>query len=99
MIRTIWLFNDKEQEAYIKESFLPLLHALPGAEGIAMLRVVASAMGEFPAQLMVEARFATEDAMNEAFASPEGRRISREIMESSGQGMEMVTLESDPGDA
>jgi hypothetical protein len=31
--------------------------------------------------------------MNEAFASAEGRRISREIMESAGKGMEMLTLE------
>lgn len=94
MIRTTWLFRDKEQETYVKDTFLPLLRTLKGAERVSMLRVVASAMGDFPARFIVEAYFASEDVMNEAFASAEGRRISREIMQSSGEGMEMVTLES-----
>ncbi len=93
MTKVIWLFADGEAESYIARNFLPMVREIPGAEEVTLSRVVASAMGEFPARFLVEARFATEDVMNAAFASAEGRRISREIMESAGKGMEMVTLD------
>jgi len=93
MTKLLWLFNDKDSETYVTGTFLPLVQAIPGAEGVALARVTASGMGEFPARFVVEARFADEDAMNDALATAEGRRISREIMESAGKGMEVVTLE------
>jgi uncharacterized protein (TIGR02118 family) len=93
MIRVAWLFQGKDEESYVRTSFLPLVTALPGATQIRFARVVASAAGDLPARFILEAHFASEDEMNEAFASAEGRRISREIIESAGKGMEMLTLE------
>ncbi|MDT8325504.1 MAG: hypothetical protein RRA94_15425 [Bacteroidota bacterium] len=93
MTRLLWLFNDKDSEPYLTGSFLPLVREIPGTDGVSLLRVTASGMGEFPARFVVEARFETEDGMNDALATAEGRRVSREIMESAGKGMEVVTLE------
>ena len=93
MTRLLWLFNDKDSEPYITGSFLPLVRAIPGAEDVALARVTASGMGEFPARFVVEARFPDDNVMNDALATAEGRRVSREIMESAGKGMEVVTLE------
>lgn len=93
MTKLLWLFADKDAEPYITGSFLPLVREIPGAEGVTLSRVTATGMGEFPARFVVEARFPDEDRMNDALATAEGRRISREIMESAGKGMEVVTLE------
>ena len=93
MIRVAWLFQGKDEESYVRSSFLPLVTALPGVTDIRLSRVVAAAGGDLPARFILEAHFATEDEMNAAFASAEGRRVSREIMDSAGKGMDMLTLE------
>ena len=93
MIRVLWLFADPVEEPYVLEHFLPLVRQLSGGEQARCSRVLASAMGDFPARFVVELPFPSEDEMNEAFASAEGRQIAREIMEAAGKGMDMVTLE------
>jgi hypothetical protein len=56
--------------------------------------VIASATGALRARILIDILFDDETDMNIAFASAEGRRISREIMNSAGAGLEMVTSES-----
>ena len=94
MIRVTFLIDrGEDSESYAVNSFLPLLHALPDTLRLDAARVIASAAGEVRARIIIDVFFEDEARMNLAFASSEGRRISREIMNSAGSGMEMVTSE------
>ena len=93
MIRVTFIIDrGEESETYATNTFLPLLRALPDVERLDAARVVASA-GELRPRVLLDLYFADEARMNLAFASAEGRHISREIMNSAGSGMEMLTSE------
>ncbi len=95
MIRvTFFIDRGDESERYVVETFLPLLRALPDLQRLEAGRVIATAAGDIRARFQVDLLFEDEARMNQAFASAEGRRISREIMNNAGSGMEMVTSES-----
>ena len=94
MIRvTFFIDRGEDSESYAVNSFLPLLHALPDTVRLDAARVIASATGEVRARIIIDVLFEDETRMNLAFASAEGRRISREIMDSAGAGLEMLTAE------
>lgn len=94
MIRvTFFIDRGEDSESYAVNSFLPLLYMLTDIVRLDASRVIASASGEIRARIIIDAFFEDEARMNLAFASAEGRRVSREIMNSSGAGMEMVTSE------
>ncbi|MBE0642604.1 MAG: EthD family reductase [Bacteroidetes bacterium] len=95
MIRvTFFIDRGEESESYVEQTFLPLLRELPELRRIEAARVLASATGEVRARFLIDLLFDDEARMNQAFASAEGRRISREIMNNAGSGIEMVTSES-----
>lgn len=94
MIRvTFFIDRGEDSEPFALNSFLPLLQALPDTVRLDAARVIATAAGEVRARIMIDVFFEDEARMNLAFASAEGRRVSREIMNSAGAGMEMVTSE------
>lgn len=93
MIRvTFFIERGEESDAYATNTFLPLLRALPDVERLDAARVIASA-GDLRPGLLFDLYFADEVRMNLAFASAEGRHVSREIMNSAGSGIEMLTSE------
>ena len=95
MIRvTFFIDRGDESENYAVQTFLPLLRDLPELRRLEAARVIASATGELRARIQIDLLFDDEAQMNTAFASVEGRRISREIMNNAGAGIEMVTAES-----
>ena len=94
MIRVTFLIDRGEDSAaFAEQTFLPLLRALPDVTRLDAARVIATASGDVKARLLFDLYFEDEARMNLAFACAEGRRISREIMNSAGAGMEMVTSE------
>ncbi len=95
MIRvTFFIDRGDESEVYAMQTFLPLLRDLPGLRRLEAARVIASATGDLRARIQIDLLFDDEAQMNIAFASVEGRHISREIMNNAGTGIEMVTAES-----
>ena len=95
MIRVLFFIDRGEASAaYAEDLFLPLLRDLPGVRRLEAARVVARASGDLRAEIVIDLLFDGEDEMNQAFASAAGRRVSREIMQNAGAGMEMVTAES-----
>lgn len=93
MIRVTFIIDrGEESEAFLEKTFLPLLRALPDVERLDAARVAASA-GDLRPHAICDLYFADEARMNQAFASADGRRISREIMNSAGAGLEMLTSE------
>lgn len=91
---TFFIDRGDESDSYAEQIFLPLLRVLPGLRRLEAARVIASATGELHARILIDLLFDDESLMNLAFASAEGRRISREIMNTAGAGLEMVTSES-----
>jgi uncharacterized protein (TIGR02118 family) len=95
MIRVTFLIDRGDESiSYAEGIFLPLLRELPGMRRLEAASVIASATGALRARILIDILFDDETDMNIAFASAEGRRISREIMNSAGAGLEMVTSES-----
>ncbi|MFZ1731455.1 MAG: EthD family reductase [Bacteroidota bacterium] len=95
MIRvTFFIDRGEESGAYAEQTFLPMLRELPGLRRLEAATVIATAAGAVRAKIIIDLLFDDEAQMNLAFASTEGRRISREIMNTAGAGLEMVTSES-----
>lgn len=94
MIKVTFFINrGEESQTYLEQSLLPLLKELPDVVRLEAAEIVASASGDIKARMMVDVLFEDETRMNLAFASVEGRRISREIMNSAGAGLEMITAQ------
>jgi uncharacterized protein (TIGR02118 family) len=92
MTRVTFLIDRGEDStAYAEDILLPLLRSLPDVLRLDAANVIASASGDVRARVLLDLYFEDETRMNQAFASAEGRRISREIMNSAGAGMEMLT--------
>ena len=84
---------DENAESYLTDTFLPILRAVPGATDVLEMRVLASTTEALRLRWQFQLRFDDEDAMNTAFASTEGRNLSRELMARQGKGVEMLTAE------
>ena len=89
MIRMTYLFtsatDDKALEEYIDSKVYPLMKALPGMQRLEAATVAGTPMGSIPLRGIVDVFFSDEDAMNVAFASGEGKKLSREITISAGK--------------
>jgi uncharacterized protein (TIGR02118 family) len=88
---TFFIDRGEESKSYLEQSLLPLLKDLPDVVRVEASEIMASASGDVKARVMVDVLFENETHMNLAFASVEGRRISREIMNSAGSGLDMIT--------
>lgn len=96
MLQVTFLISDAADEnfeSYVRDVFFSMLSQLPGAQGTALFRLLASTTEELQQRYMLQAQFPDEDAMNAAFASAAGKKISREILDRSGKGVEMLTAE------
>ncbi len=68
---------------------LPLLKQFPGLLALDVLRVTGAPLGESKYQFLVEAGFASREAMDAALASREGKALARDLMM---VGADLVTL-------
>ena len=93
MIRVTHLFpgnaGDADLEAYIRNTYLPLLAALPGMLRFEAAFVTGAPLGIVKVHAFVDQYFDTEDAMNAAMASLAGRALAREIMANPRQAPEV----------
>lgn len=96
MLRVSYLFqgSDEDRDAYVRETFAPMLRELPDVRRVDLWRVTEVAVGEVRARFIIDAWFDDEHAMHAAFSSAEGREVAREIIAVEGKGMEMIAAES-----
>jgi hypothetical protein len=84
MIRVTHLFPgkaaDQELGSYIRNTYLPLLEALPGMLRVEAAFVTDMPLGSMQVHAFVDQYFEDEDDMTAAMVSPAGRALSREIM-------------------
>lgn len=96
MIQVTFLISaeaDENLDVYVSKTFAPIMRALPGAEEITVMKMLASTTDAMRLRWQLQLRFADEDTMNTSFASVEGRRLSRELMDRQGAGVEMLTAD------
>lgn len=94
MTRVTFLIDrGEDSESYVTGTFLPLLRALADVRRLDVARVLAAAAEQLAARIIIDVYFEDEARMNASFASAEGRRVSREIINATGAGVEMVTSE------
>jgi uncharacterized protein (TIGR02118 family) len=85
--------GDDDLAGYLSSTYLPMLRALPGVQRVEAAVVNGHSMGDVPVRAIADVYFTDEDAMNAAFAAPEGRRVSREVMGGRGSTLEILTCE------
>ncbi len=97
MIRMTYLFtsttDDGALENYIVDKLYPLMKALPGMQRLEAATVAGIPLGDIPLRGIVDLFFNDEDTMNEAFASGEGKQLSREITANAVSSVEIFTCE------
>lgn len=97
MIRVTHLFSSSGKhpvtEQFVRETYLPLLEALPGALRTEAARVTVPPLGSAKIGFIVDQYFADEDAMNKAMVSAAGSRLDRELMSGASLGVEMIVSE------
>ncbi len=94
MLRQSWMFLPaaEGEENRVESTIRELFRLLPGVLRLEQGTVTSSATGEIRATSFLDVYFADEDAMNSAYASPEGKRISREIMSSTAGVLDVLTF-------
>jgi uncharacterized protein (TIGR02118 family) len=84
MIKLIALFKrppDPEAfDQHFQSVHLPLVKSVPGLRRLEILRVKGAPIGESPYHVMAELTFDSKDAMDEAFATPAGKAVARDLL-------------------
>src|SRR5512143_3599863 len=97
MIRVTHLFMNSgstpASEQYIRETYIPMLEALPGAVRLEAARVSEAPLGPSQVGYVLDQYFADADAMHRAMASAAGGKLARELMAGSASGIEMIVSE------
>lgn len=99
MIKLTHLFVPRENvqtldvlAPYIDDVYLPLAAALPGTLRLEQARIAQLPLGSLHVLACIDQYFDDEDAMNRAMASPEGRRLARELMDNARQAPELLVF-------
>ncbi len=66
-------------DTHFVEVHRPLLLRIPRVEELRLHRVAGAAKGDPPFRLVVEVRFASEEAMQEGLNSEEGQAMARDL--------------------
>ncbi len=96
MLRQSWMFVPAaEGEVNLVDSTISeLFRLLPGVLRLEQGTVSSSSTGEIRVASVIDVYFADEDAMNSAYASPEGKRISREVMNNTAAVLDVLTFDA-----
>jgi len=93
MIKLVALFKKPPDPEVFDQHFqnvhLPLVRNVPGLRKLEILRVKGAPIGESPYHVMAELTFDSRDAMDAAFATPEGRAVARDLV---GFAAKVVTV-------
>jgi hypothetical protein len=94
MVKQTWLFPaaDGNEAPTAHERVLDLLRELPGVLRLETSIVSARSTGSVDIGVMLDICFSDEDAMNAAFAGPEGKRVSRELVNQQGEVIDVLVL-------
>lgn len=101
MIRLTHLFlshpDNSDFTQWLNESYLPLVRELPGVIRMEIARVSRLPLGQTKVQLFIEQYFPSEDGMNAALSSVQGRKLSRVIMDNPSLAPELLVSEVEDG--
>ena len=84
MVKLIALYKMPDDKAvfdtHYNEVHTPLVKKMPGLKKLEVARITGAPIGEPKHYLIAEMYFDTQDAMNTALASPEGKATARDLM-------------------
>lgn len=93
MVKLIAMYKtppDKEAfDTHYAEVHTPLVKKFPGLRKLEVARITGAPIGEPQHYLIVEMYFDTQDAMQRALASSEGRAAARDLMQFAGNIVSM----------
>ena len=94
MVNVIVLFGRPiDQEAfdrYFTDTHLPLIRALPDLEALVTNQVAGAAQGDAAYHLIVELRFASEEAMQEGLNSAAGQAMAQDLSRFASGGVSVL---------
>ncbi len=70
----------EESEQHSLAMHLPILKRYPEMRRTEIIRLAGVSLGEIPYYLMAEMLFDSDESMNAALASPEGRTVTRDLL-------------------
>ncbi|HEY5615277.1 MAG TPA: EthD family reductase [Bacteroidota bacterium] len=84
MVKLIALYktpeNTQEFDAHYNDIHTPLVKKMPGLRKLEVARITGAPIGEPKHYLITEMYFDSQDALNAALASPEGKATGRDVM-------------------
>ncbi len=104
MMRQTWIFAPPAvgEECRTEAALFELLKSVPGVLRLERGTVSSRSTGEIRVGSLIDVYFRDEDGMNAAYASPDGKRISREVMNNPAAVVEVLTFDDiehwSPGD-
>jgi len=69
-----------ELERHYTTVHTPLVRKYPGLRRLEITRISAATLGDVKYQLMAEMYFDTQEALDAALASPEGKAVAKDLM-------------------
>lgn len=97
MVKLIALYkkpSDVEAfENHYKNTHTPLVKKMPGLQKVEVSRITSAIGGEAKFYLLAEMYFESEDALNAAMASPEGKAAGKDLMDFAGGLVQMMIAE------
>lgn len=83
-----------EFDEQFTRSYYPVLRRVPNVEELSINRVVGAARGDPPFYLIVELRFASEVALQDALNSEAGQAVARDLSEFASGGATVLFCQS-----
>ena len=80
-------------DRHYREIHTPIVKRWPGLQRLEVSRITGAPIGEARHYLMAEMYFETEDAMQRALASPDGKAAATDVMEFAGKLVTMFYAE------
>ena len=101
MVTVLIMFGDPVDgaafERHFDTSHLPLIAAIPGYDELVIHRTAAVVTGEAPYRVVVELRFASEEAMRQGLNSDAGQRMARDFGGFASGGVAVVLCNASVG--
>lgn len=97
MVKLIALYKKpSDTEAFdnhYKNKHTPLILKMPGLQKLEVSKITGAIGGEAKFYILAEMYFESEDALNAAMASPEGKAAGKDLMEFAGGLVQMMIAE------
>lgn len=97
MVKLIALYkapeNQQEFDQHYNEVHTPLVKKMPGLRKLEAAKITGAPIGETKHYLIAEMYFDSQDALNAAMASPDGKAAARDLMGFAGNLVTMFYAE------